>query len=223
MADEANFLVRWSRRKRDAAPNAHNQPKPNTTACAAATSEPAAASSEPAENQPPFDRANLPTIESIDAKSNIHAFLAAGVPADLTRAALRRAWSSDPSIRGFVGLSENSWDFNAPDGVPGFGSVEPEDLRRLLAQVMEEPEAAEDGHPSAEVSSANQVMLRADTAGPLAEPAPQQPAAHGSARDRLNPNHGTCDHHQDPAHNSKENATMPQSPRRGHGGALPKT
>jgi hypothetical protein len=41
-------------------------------------------------------------------------------PADLTRATLRRAWSADPAMRGFIGLSENSWDFNATDGVPGF-------------------------------------------------------------------------------------------------------
>ena len=29
----------------------------------------------------------------------------------------------DPVIRDFIGLSENSWDFNAPDGIPGFGSL----------------------------------------------------------------------------------------------------
>jgi hypothetical protein len=31
----------------------------------------------------------------------------------------------DPAIRNYVGLSENSWDFNAPDGVPGFGPLNP--------------------------------------------------------------------------------------------------
>jgi len=53
------------------------------------------------------------------------------VPADLTRAALRRAWSTDPAIRDFIGLSENSWDFNAQDGVPGFGSLTPQRLARM--------------------------------------------------------------------------------------------
>ena len=31
----------------------------------------------------------------------------------------------DPAIRNYVGLSENSWDFNAPGGVPGFGPLNP--------------------------------------------------------------------------------------------------
>ena len=68
-----------------------------------------------------LDLASLPPIESIGGGSDIRPFLAAGVPADLTRAALRRAWSTDPAIRDFVGLSENSWDFNEPDGVPVVG------------------------------------------------------------------------------------------------------
>jgi hypothetical protein len=56
----------------------------------------------------------LPPIESIGAESDIRCFLAPGVPAELTRAALRRAWVVDPAIRDFVGLSENSWDFDRP-------------------------------------------------------------------------------------------------------------
>ena len=62
----------------------------------------------PAESS--LDAANLPPIDSIGAGSDILPVLASGVPADLTRAALRRAWSTDPAIRDFVGLSENSWD-----------------------------------------------------------------------------------------------------------------
>jgi hypothetical protein len=31
-----------------------------------------------------------------------------------------------------AGLAENSWDFNAPDGVPGFGPLDPADARRVL-------------------------------------------------------------------------------------------
>jgi uncharacterized protein DUF3306 len=62
------------------------------------------------------------------------AFLAAGAPPALPRAASRRTWSADPAIRDFIGLSESSWDFTAPDGVPGFGVVTAEDARRLMAQ-----------------------------------------------------------------------------------------
>lgn len=91
--------------------------------------------------QSPFDTANLLPIGSISAGSDIRPFLSAIVPADLTRAALRRAWSVDPTIRNFIGLSENSWDFNAAGGVPGFGALTAEDSRRLLARVMEEKES----------------------------------------------------------------------------------
>jgi Protein of unknown function (DUF3306) len=91
--------------------------------------------------QPPLiksscNAANLPPIESIGAGSDIRPFLAPDVPADLTRAALRRAWSTDPAIRDFIGLSENSGDFNAQDGVPGFGSL----IRQLLARTTGEAE-----------------------------------------------------------------------------------
>ena len=50
---------------------------------------------------------------------------------------LRRAWSADPTIRDFIGLSENSWDFNAPGAIGGFGPLEmTDDLRRMVAQLF---------------------------------------------------------------------------------------
>src|SRR5207302_4676808 len=87
--------------------------------------------------------ASLPPIESLDASSDITPFLAPGVPAELTRRALRHAWHTDPAIRDFVGLSENAWDFNAPGGVPGFGPLTPEDIRRLLDELAGTPEAGD--------------------------------------------------------------------------------
>jgi hypothetical protein len=86
-----------------------------------------------------FDPKTLPSIESIGAGSDIRAFLQRGVPAVLTRAALRRAWSADPAIRDFIGLSENAWDFNAPDSIPGFGSIDPNVLPRFVSQLLAEP------------------------------------------------------------------------------------
>jgi len=108
------FLVRWSHRK-----------------CAAKRGDAAA---YPA---PAFDPANLRPIESIQAASDVRAFLTAGVPIELTRAALRRAWVTDPAIRNFIGIAENQWDFTKPDDVPGFGSLAlTPDLQRLLAALM---------------------------------------------------------------------------------------
>lgn len=140
MSDDKNFLARWARRKRDAAPDTREQPKPEK-ADGGAAPRASAASLSPGETQPLFDPAGLPPIELIVAGSDISAFLAAGVPADIARAALRRVWSSDPMIRDFVGLSENSWDFNAPGAMPGFGPVDKEEGARLVTRLLGEPDA----------------------------------------------------------------------------------
>ena len=75
------------------------------------------------------DAASLPPIGSIGPASDIRPFLEPGVPQDLARAALRRAWMVDPAIRDFVGPSENFWDFNASDAVRAADEIE----NRLLS------------------------------------------------------------------------------------------
>src|SRR5204862_3081180 len=72
---------------------------------------------------PEVDLSSLPPIDSIDAGTDIPAFLRKGIPQELSRAALRRAWAADPAIRDFVGLAENAWDFNDPNAMPGFGPL----------------------------------------------------------------------------------------------------
>jgi hypothetical protein len=75
----------------------------------------------------------LPAIDSIDATTDIRAFLKPGVPAGLKHAALRRAWATDPAIRDFVGIAENQWDFNDPQSIPGFGLLNPlQNIQRLM-------------------------------------------------------------------------------------------
>jgi len=140
MTDREPFLTRWSRRKREAAAT---EPRPlaEDAAAPAAKSAPDAPDAPPAPESQPPSMPELPPIDAIDANTDIRAFLQKGVPADLTRAALRRAWSSDPAIRDFVGLSENSWDFNAPEGVPGFGPFAPDAARKLVAQVLGDSQA----------------------------------------------------------------------------------
>ena len=149
MKDREAFLARWSRRKRKAAA-AQAEPVTEQPAAPAATasekSEPPSA--PPAARSQPQPAAELPPIDSIDSGTDIRAFLEQGVPQDLARAALRRAWSSDPAIRDFIGLSENAWDFNAPEGVPGFGPFAPDAARQLVAQVLGDPDPASGEMPS---------------------------------------------------------------------------
>jgi len=225
MSDEESFVARWSRRKRGTDPNTRGQPKAGAADCGARSEAPAVA--PPSKTQAPFDPASLPPIEAIDAGSDIRTFLAAGVPADLTRAALRRAWSADPGIRDFIGLSENAWDFNASDGVPGFGSVTPENVRRLLAQAMGESEPADPARDGA-TSSARQAPLPTSDSSPPAEPAAEQTVGHGSGEEMQQ--YAAADH-RDAACRSETNAAMPNDSgkqesgqplaRRTHGGARP--
>jgi hypothetical protein len=223
MSDDENFLARWSRRKRGAALDARDRRRPENAARATASEAPPAVSPSN-ETQPPFDLASLPTIDSIGAGSDIRGFLSAGVPAALTRAALRRAWSADPTIRDFIGLSENSWDFNAPGGVPGFGSITAEEVQRLLAKLGGEEDAADPVPP-----------LVANLAGDDATPPARNsdPVADGSVDDLGTPNHDAGIDHVAPAvggeassiatqHEPGERECSPTSPRRGHGGALPR-
>ena len=135
MTDPENVLARWSRRKSDARAGERDVcPAPHDNDAAAGLG-----SAAPGDT-PPVDLASLPALDSITSETSLRAFLDKGVPAELTAAALRRGWSADPAIRDFVGLSENSWDFNAPGGISGFGPLAPENIRKLLAQMIERAE-----------------------------------------------------------------------------------
>ncbi|WP_213252468.1 DUF3306 domain-containing protein [Bradyrhizobium sp. sBnM-33] len=136
MSNDTDFLARWSRRKHDAAADKIRQSKSESTPDGVVSGTSAALAQ--GGNRLPFDPASLPTIESIGAETNIRAFLEAGVPGDLARAALRRVWSLDPAIRDFVGLSENSWDFNASGAMAGFGPIDGEEVGRLLTRLLRE-------------------------------------------------------------------------------------
>ena len=135
---EDNFLARWSRRKRDVA-EAEKAATQIESREAPAKPDEQSGTAQAEAAEPQFDPASLPPIESIDSLTDVTAFLRAGVPADLTRAALRRVWTADPAIRDFVGLAENAWDFTDPNAMPGFGPLEAtDDVRRMIAQVVDQ-------------------------------------------------------------------------------------
>ena len=186
MNEPENFIARWSRRKRKAAQDADATKAAAAPPAATVESEhadegrrkesdAAAADGGPLEpSVAAFDPTTLPPIETITAESDIRAFLAPGVPPELTRAALRRAWATDPKIRDFVGLSENSWDFNAPGAIPGFGPLEMTDeLRAEVAQMVGRSLAGQS--PDQPASEARSQSAGAATEMP-ADAAPEAPA-----------------------------------------------
>jgi len=218
MSGDESVVPRWSRRKRSAAATARQSAKPEN-AENSTTSKMAASGLPVEEIRSLVDPEGLPPIDSIGTGSDIRPFLVAGVPADLARAALRRAWSVDPAIRDFIGLSENAWDFNVPGGVPGFGSLTAEETRRLLAQVMENTAS-----PGADHLSDDEVPQSADAPGQQATASvPDQiKMIHDIDADRRNSAPQPQASNIATQHEKGERKLGSPSPRHRHGGALPR-
>jgi len=162
MTEPENFLKRWSQRKlaereRSKDEHATNQNAPVEHDALAA--EPPQIDGMVKASDETFDLADLPPIDSIAANTDVTAFLRPGVPPDLTRAALRRAWTSDPAIRDFVGLVENGWDFNDPSAMAGFGTITADEVARLASKIIGEPMKANSDPPPAKT-------IEEDTAEP---------------------------------------------------------
>lgn len=232
MSDPENFLTRWSRRKRADEADQSSQDEAERERVDAPAPESQAETSTPAE--PVFDLAKLPSIESITADTDIRAFLAPGVPAELRLAALRRAWVADPKVRDFVGLADYDWDFNTPGAIHGFGPLEMTDeLRREVLRIVgglpAEPEPAPTVDPGA--SPAMPAAEKVETSAPpdatekvsamdrgyaSEEPAKKSDEAIGA---------GAMLHRSDDVASQQAPAQPQQSSasgvRRGHGGALP--
>ena len=218
MSGDEQFLARWSRRKHDAkAGHAELAPDEAAEAQRPASPDPAA---EPVSSE--TELSDLPAIESIDAATDITAFLRKGIPEELSREALRRAWSTDPAIRDFVGLAENAWDFNEPNAMAGFGRLDysPEQIdalvRRIVAGVVKTAESLPE--PLAETSS--DPARSACAEGGFAQPSNQVKAM---ADPRPSDKSATVELPSDSAASqpvaSSEETPLP---RRTHGGALPR-
>jgi hypothetical protein len=223
VSESENFLARWSRRKRAAEQGASDTPAAADVANAAAPPSPSPApDAAPAETSQadasPVDLEALPPIDSITADTDIRAFLAPGIPAQLTRAALRRVWETDPAIRDFVGLAENAWDFNAPGGVPGFGPALPlEEAQRLAKAIMGDDQSAPAAAASDPGEPSQMPDVSASTVGPpevpAAAPAAPPEEVAGVPADQASPDVAA----QDDAAEERPTAVA-----RLHGGALPR-
>lgn len=224
MNDE-DFLKRWSRRKQEAknperAALERAAPERDTSEQAApvpvGVPQPDQVDGDGA---PAIDLAKLPSLDSISASTDITDFLRDGIPAELSRAALRRAWASDPTIRDFVGLSENAWDFTDPDAIPGFGALRstPEQISAMVERVTRGAQKTSEkllAERSAEELQPENP--KAERVGASAADAPQAPLADASTREADEKTAVAAQ--PDPAGEDGDAAPVQ---RRGHGGALP--
>jgi hypothetical protein len=253
MTERENFLERWSRRKTeaqreaeaagspapaDAPPRSEDIAKPEPAVTDARHTEPSRPA--PTALKAEFDLASLPSLDSITAATDIRPFLSAGVPQELARAALRRAWSADPSVRDFIGLAENQWDFTDPASVPGFGGMAPgTDVKKMIAEIfgeigrVTEQAGGSDQLPSAPQTTAATPELRGPPTAPpsgaslLTNKAEVQPvrlsaaaAAPGEASEA-----SIVQCNKDAATQQEPSASPPESTprRRQHGSALPQS
>ena len=217
MSDD-DFLQRWSRRKQEARAQPAAKPEPAPQPAAKAESE--------------FDVTTLPPLESINALTDVTAFLQKGVPAELARAALRRVWTADPAIRDFVGLAENAWDFTDPAAMPGFGPLEATDeVRQMIAQVVRQiGQAAQPGESEAASGHAEVAENSSDSNAIIPQTgvhnhATKQDEAGGETAQDLGKQVLLQSNTEDHAaqHDPAEAQEKPQQlSRRSHGGALPR-
>jgi hypothetical protein len=213
MSDE-QFLARWSRRKQEAQAD-HAGPAREKAAEPQGSSRSDGAAAEPV--PPETDLSKLPPIESIDAATDVTVFLRKGIPQELSRAALRRAWSADPAIRDLVGLAENAWDFNDPNAMAGFGplDISAEQVEALVRRIVGGVVQAADV-PVTPADSAQDPVQSASMVGDLAQASEQAIGVprplEESATAALPPNSAASQHLA---------AEETPIPRRKHGGALP--
>ena len=216
MSETENFITRWSRRKRKAAEDAEATRSSGAVDAAPEGAHPnedqreggdaprGGASDRP-ESAP--DPTKLPPIETITAESDIRAFLAPGVPPELTRAALRRAWAADPKIRDFVGLADYDWDFNTPGAMAGFGSLEMTDeLRQQITRMVGRSLANETtGGPAQTPAEVQGNPSPAETSAESVATAAEVPTQH------VQSNAGTSQNERVGAHSESHNSgALPQ-------------
>ena len=239
MSEPENFLSRWSRRKLESEPEQDDAQRASEAGSPPAHADDAAPdrveeTKDAKPEEPAFDLTSLPSLESITSETDIRLFLQKGVPADLTRAALRRAWSADPAIRDFIEIAENQYDFATGSDLPGFGPLDAsaDEIRKMVADVF-------GGGPKVPIEQQATTLPQAETlakpessevAGPSAEPAATEDIA-AASHDQQPPEAPQVEPVVDIVRRNKVTVAMQQSnteveydpapPRRPHGRALP--
>ena len=234
MSETEKFLTRWSRRKQEAVDEAKPADRRESKLDPAISEDGEVSSSRRSvvsagtntketkgkaeEAQfPVFDPQSLPSIDSIVADTDIRGFLAPGVPEDLKRAALQQMWRADPAIRDFIGLSENSWDFNAAGGPHGFEPLEITEQLKAAVEAMFEPKLPTLESDKPQAAASPETGKSAEFAAPettdvtndqFFESAPSSEANEKRIA-ALQPN-------------IEAEKSNPSGPIRGHGSALPK-
>jgi hypothetical protein len=209
MTAPENSLSRWSRLKREAV--AKGQADADQDDTRGRFVGPASTQPEAELDEGLVDPQDLPPIDTITADTDIRAFLKSRVPPELTRAALRQVWISDPAIRDFIGIAENQWDFNDPTAIPGFGALQGnDDVSALLRQAL--GQSAEFAGAITELPIAAQPAAPAEIVREIGTPDPADIPGEWKA---------TAVERAEIETSAEQDSSTPPT-RRTHGGALPR-
>lgn len=202
------FLTRWARRK--AAVQAEEAERADQPAQMPADALPDGEGlAEPTKDgafaaEPEFDLTKLPSIESLTKDSDVTMFMQRGVPAPLKQAALHKVWTTDPAIRDYIGLSEMSWDFNAPEAFPGYGALSPLAKVAEMVNNIANPPAPNIPEISVEELEASESTVTLTQDETIARECAGNEAPEGTSIDQ------------------KVTETRPSTARHRHGGAIPR-
>ena len=108
MAEDDDFLSRWSRRKRSVAAETAPEPEP--------VPDPLPETAlEDEDEEVLLERLGLPVPETLKEGDDFTGFLDSGVPTFLRKRALRVLWRSNPVLANLDGLNDYDDDFNSPE------------------------------------------------------------------------------------------------------------
>ncbi len=140
MADEDDFLSRWSRRKRAVEVEAPPVSEDDVPVMAEENGEEAEAEV--------LERLGLPVPESLKEGGHFTVFMQAGVPQFLRKRALRVLWRSNPVLANLDGLNDYDDDFNSPELTQKVLATGYQVGRGFVKKVLED--IAEDGESPGE-------------------------------------------------------------------------
>jgi hypothetical protein len=141
------------------------------------------------------------------------------VPEALRKAALRKLWTTDPEISGFIEMADYQWDFNNPDSIPGWSSsLKAEDATRLLGRMFGLDDAKDEPVPAKSEGGDETADPPAVSAALEKDPADLPPPVF-AAKEAPEPAN------DEPVHVASQNkqaeSVICRQSRKRHGGALP--
>ena len=205
---EADFLSRWSERKRRQARHAPEEPEPPAEA-------PAPADAPQRTEAEILEELGLPDPETLGPGSDFRAFMAEAVPDFIRRKALRRLWTSNPAFAHLDMLVEYGEDYTDKATVVANLQSAYQAGRGYLDRLAKEPpapeappedtgaaETAEDAAPGAEEAAEADPAQAAD--------APEEPAT--ASAEAGEPDTAPPDAADPPAAESPEHSTLAEAP-----------